>query len=148
MEQGRYVGNDDMPGNHMLLAITAFYAGLMGLWILYLGLTVVRLRRRYDVSTGHGRRSDLEQAVRAHGNACEYIPIALILMALGEGMGMPSWVVHLFGLTLVTGRLMHGWYFLNGARVLRVRVIGMLLTMGAIFVLAIGATIHGLLEMT
>ena len=131
----------------MPLAITAFYSGLMGIWILYLGFAVVRLRRRHDISTGDGGHRDLERAIRAHGNACEYIPIALILMGLGEGMGMPGWVVHLFGLTLVAGRLLHGWYFLTGARVLRVRVVGMMLTVGVIFVLALGAVFHGLTGM-
>ncbi len=128
----------------MSLPVTALFAGLMALWVLFLGFAVVRLRRRYDLSTGDGGRGDLECAIRAHGNACEYLPIALILMGLAEGLGMPVWLLVVFGLALVAGRLMHGWYFLNGARVLRARVIGMMLTVTVIAVLALGVVFHGL----
>lgn len=126
------------------MVVTAFYAGLMGLWLLLLGFQVVRVRRRHDVSTGDGGVRDLELAIRAHGNACEYIPIALILMALAESMAAPGWVLHLSGLMLVAGRLLHGGYFLAGARRLNFRVTGMLLTVGMIGALAFGVTFHAL----
>jgi uncharacterized membrane protein YecN with MAPEG domain len=128
----------------MPLPVTALYAGLMGLWILWLGFAVVRLRRRHDVSVGTGDVRELELAMRAHGNACEYIPVALILLGLAEGLGAPGWVIHLFGLMLVAGRVLHGGYFLAGARKLNVRVLGMLLTMGMIGALSFGVVFHGL----
>jgi len=129
------------------MTTTALYAGLMGLWMLYLGFAVIRLRRRHDVSTGDGGVKPLELAIRAHGNACEYIPIALILMALAESMGAPNWVLHVLGGMLVTGRFLHGGYFLAGARRLNVRVAGMLLTMGAIGALALGVIVHALSQL-
>ena len=92
----------------MSLPVTALYAGLMGLWLLALGFEVMRRRRRHDVSTGDGGVRELELAMRAHGNACEYVPVALILLGLAEGLGAPGWVLHLFGLMLVAGRLIHG----------------------------------------
>jgi uncharacterized membrane protein YecN with MAPEG domain len=126
------------------LTTTALYAGLMGLWLLYLGFAVIRLRRRHDVSTGDGAVKALELAIRAHGNACEYIPIALILMGLAESMGAPSSILHILGVMLVTGRLLHGAYFLSGAGRLNVRVAGMLLTIGVIGALALGIVFHAL----
>jgi len=128
------------------MTTTALYAGLMGLWMLYLGFAVIRLRRRHNVSTGDGGVKPLELAIRAHGNACEYIPIALILMALAESMGAPDWVLHVLGGLLVTGRLLHGGYFLAEARRLNVRVAGMLLTMGVIGALALGVIFHALTQ--
>jgi len=129
------------------MTVTALYAGLVGLWILFLGFAVMRLRRRHDVSTGDGGVRALELAIRAHGNACEYIPIALILMALAEGMGAPARVLQVLGLMLVAGRLLHGSYFLAGARSLNQRVAGMLLTIGMIGALAIGLIFHALARM-
>jgi len=128
----------------MSLPVTALYAGLMGLWLLGLGFAVVRQRRRHDVSVGDGGVRALELAMRAHGNACEYVPIALILLGLAEGMGAPGWALHGFGLMLVAGRALHGAYFLTGARVLKVRVLGMMLTLGMIGALALGLAFHAL----
>ena len=128
----------------MPLPVTALYAGLMGLWLLGLGFAVMRRRRHHDVSVGDGGVRELELAVRAHGNACEYVPVALILLGLSEGMGAPAWVLHVFGLMLVTGRLMHGAYFLSGARRLNVRIAGMLMTVAMIGALALGLVFHAL----
>ncbi len=89
----------------------------------------------------------LELAIRAHGNACEYVPVALILLGLSEGMGAPGWVLHILGLMLVAGRLLHGGYFLTGARRLNLRIAGMLLTVGMIGALALGLVFHALARM-
>jgi uncharacterized membrane protein YecN with MAPEG domain len=129
------------------MAITAFYAGLSGLWLLFLSAAVIRQRRRHDVSVGDGGVLALTHARSAHSNACENIPIALILMALAETMGMPGGILHLLGLTLLAGRVLHGWYFLTGATRLNVRIAGMLMTFGVIGVLAVGAVFHGLARM-
>jgi len=131
----------------MPLPVTALYAGLMGLWLLGLGFAVMRRRRRHDVSVGDGGVRDLELAMRAHGNACEYVPVALILLGLSEGMGAPGWVVHMFGLMLVAGRLLHGRYFLTGARRLNLRVAGMALTVGMIGAVALGLVFHALAQL-
>jgi uncharacterized membrane protein YecN with MAPEG domain len=128
----------------MSLPITALYAGLMGLWLLGLAYAVIRQRRRNDVSIGDGGVDALAQAVRAHGNACEYIPMALILLGLAEGMGASGGVLHGFGSLLVAGRLLHGGYFLAGARVLKARVVGMILTMVVIAGLSVRLLVYGL----
>ncbi len=99
----------------MPLPVTALYAGLMGLWPLGLGYVIVRRRRRHDVLVGDGGVRALELAMRAHGNACEYVPVALILLGLAEGLGAPGWVLLVFGSMLGGGRLLHGGYFLTGA---------------------------------
>jgi len=129
------------------MAVTGLYAGLMGLWLLFLGFQVMRVRRRHDVSTGDGGVRDLELAIRAHGNACEYVPIALILMALAESLGAPARILHILGLMLLAGRLLHGGYFLAGARQLNIRIAGMLLTVGMIGALALGVTFHALAKL-
>jgi uncharacterized membrane protein YecN with MAPEG domain len=128
----------------MALPVTALYAGLMGLWLLALAFAVMSERRRHDVSVGDAGVPSLQRAVRAHGNAVEYVPIALILLGLAEGMGMPGWLLHLAGLALTVGRGLHGWYFLAGATRLNVRVAGMLLTVAVIALLSVGLVFHAL----
>lgn len=128
----------------MSMPVTALYAGLMGLWMLLLSFEVMRRRRRHDVSVGDGGVPALEQAVRAHGNACENIPIALILMGLAESMGAPGRILHVLGAMLVLGRALHGWYFLTGAARLNIRIAGMLLTVGMIGALSLGVVFHAL----
>ncbi len=128
----------------MALPVTALYAGLMGLWLLGLSFAVIQRRRRHDVSVGDGGAEPLQLAIRAHGNACEYVPVALILLGLAEGLGAPGWVLHLFGLMLVAGRLIHGGYFLTGARRLNLRILGMMLTIGMIGAVALGLVFHAL----
>lgn len=126
------------------MIVTAFYAGLMGLWMLFLGFQVVRQRRRHDISTGDGGVRALELAIRAHGNACEYIPIALILIGAAESMGAPGWLLHSAGLTLSVGRVLHGVCFLAGGRPLNLRVAGMVMTVGVIGALAFGVILRAL----
>ena len=147
MVRRRYVGNEAEKGiAAMALPVTALYAGLMGLWLLVLAFAVMRERRRNDVSVGDAGVPALQRAIRAHGNAVEYVPVALILLGLAEGMGMPGWLLHLAGLALTAGRLLHGWYFLTGAARLNVRVAGMMLTVAVIALLSLGLVFHALAQ--
>ena len=131
----------------MILTVTAFYAGLMGLWVLVLSFEVMRRRRRHDVPLGTGGVPELERAVRAHGNATEYVPLSLILLGLAEGLGTSAWVLHLFGLMLLAGRVLHGGHFILGERWEQARSIGMLLTVSGIGALSVGLIIHSLIWM-
>ncbi|WP_376695044.1 MAPEG family protein [Wenzhouxiangella sp. EGI_FJ10305] len=98
----------------MSFSITIFYAGLLGLVFLGLALQVVRLRRSLQVGLGSGGHESLNLAVRAHANFAEYVPMSLIMLALVEaGTAAPAWVLHLLGLGLLAGRLMHGFVGLN-----------------------------------
>jgi uncharacterized membrane protein YecN with MAPEG domain len=89
--------------------VTAFYAALLGLLLIFLSNRVSRNRKRSSVSLGHGDDADLERAMRAQGNFIEYVPFGLILMLLLESEVTQSWALHLFGLMLLTGRLLHAY---------------------------------------
>ena len=93
----------------MPLAITALYAGLAGLLLLTLAWLVVRARWRYKVSLGVGTDPGMERAVRVHANFVEYVPLALLLMALAEANGAPAVALHAAGILLLTSRLLHAW---------------------------------------
>ncbi|MCK8336131.1 MAPEG family protein, partial [Erwinia amylovora] len=72
-------------------------------------LDVVRLRRQYHVSIGDGGMSDIQLAIRIHGNAVEKIPLALLLLVMMEMNGCHIWVLHLLGLFFFFGRLLHAY---------------------------------------
>ncbi|MFC7476547.1 MAPEG family protein [Dankookia sp. GCM10030260] len=111
----------------MPLPATARYAALLAALFLALSLRVVQLRYRYRVALGAPHRL-VERAVRAHGNWAEYVPFALVLLGLLEGMGLPSWGVHALGSALLAGRLLHAWGISREPEVLRFRSAGMALT--------------------
>ncbi|WP_318376799.1 MAPEG family protein [Enterobacter sp.] len=87
--------------------VSALYAVLSVLLLMKFSMDVVRLRMQYRVSLGDGGFSELQTAIRIHGNAVEYLPAALILLLFMEMNGAETWMVHFCGLLLVVGRLMH-----------------------------------------
>lgn len=129
----------------MDLHITALYAGLLTIWIFFLAARVGSARRKANVLLGDGGDKGVLIASRAHGNAVETVPLTLLLMALAEAMGAPAIALHLAGLGLLVGRLVHGYYFISGAEVLIYRMIGMMLTILVQLALAAGLIGHALL---
>ena len=61
-----------------LVPITALYASLCAILIVGLAFNVVGQRRENKVGIGDRDVESLALAIRSHGNAVEYIPIALI----------------------------------------------------------------------
>jgi len=113
--------------------VSVLYACICALILIRLSLNVVRLRRLHKVSLGDGRKEDLRRAIRAQGNATEYMPIALLLLFALELNQAPMWLVHLAGITFVVGRIMHA--FALPDMVMPRRVLGMQLTATAIVAL-------------
>ncbi len=85
------------------------YAALLGILLITLSWGVSKVRLREHVSLGAGEVSDLESAIRAHGNFIEYVPFALILLMLAESAVTPSWLLHALGGSLLAGRLLHAY---------------------------------------
>lgn len=114
--------------------ITALYASLCALWIVKLSLDVIRLRRQHRVMLGDGGHAGLQAAIRTQGNATEYIPIILILMIMLEWSGAFWWLIHLAGITLLTGRVIHASALRHGDG--KRRVLGMKFTFYLMMALA------------
>lgn len=87
--------------------ITAFYAGLLGLIGVYLGIRVSARRGGTKTMIGSGEDDVLARRIRAHGNFAEWIPLTLILLAVIEMIGAPPLAVHIFGIVVVVGRVLH-----------------------------------------
>lgn len=93
--------------------VSSLYAVLGALLLLRLSLNVVKLRMQYRVSHGDGGFYELQTAIRVHGNAIEYIPIALILLLFMEMNGAHVWMIHLCGIILLAGRVLHSYGLKN-----------------------------------
>ena len=114
--------------------ITALYASLCALLLVKLSLQVISLRRTHRISLGDGGNAELQAAIRTQGNATEYIPIILILMMLLEWAAAAWWIIHLAGIALLAGRIIHASALKTGN--VKQRVLGMKFTFFLIMVLA------------
>ncbi len=120
-----------------MITVTPLYAGLLALLFIALSLRVINARRELGVSVGDGGERLVIKRMRAQANCAEYAPLGIILLALAELQAMPVWSLHVLGLTLLGGRVLHAYGFGATPQVIWGRVGGMYLTFAAITVLAL-----------
>ena len=119
------------------LTITALYASLLTLVFLTLSINVIRLRFKLKVGLGDGGEKRLTQAIRAHGNFSEYVPLTLLLLASYELSGANTGFLHILGATLLIGRLLHVIGLSKSMGTSAQRAAGMISTFIVLFILAI-----------
>lgn len=121
----------------MTMHITALYAALLGLLFIVLSARVSKYRLRGHVSMGDGNVAELGQAIRAHGNFAEYVPLALILLGLLEAQGVSAGFLHALGVMLLLGRVAHAYGMSQPNAVHNARKIGIVLTWLAISITSV-----------
>ncbi len=121
----------------MSVPVTALYAGICGLVLLALAARVIRLRWALKVGIGDGGDRTLNRAIRVHGNAVEYVPIALVLLLVAELNHASPVLLHACGGALVAGRLLHAVGLSRSAGASWQRMAGTTATAIAIAVLAV-----------
>jgi hypothetical protein len=89
----------------MAVSITAAYAAILGLIIVALGINVTRHRVKLKVPLGDGGNPEMLRMIRLHGNAVEYIPLALVLMLAYEINGGWHAALHIIGVALIAARV-------------------------------------------
>ncbi len=120
--------------------ITALYACILASLLVVLAFQVIKQRRINHVAYSDGGVKALQIARSAQGNASDYIPITLILMALLEFNGsQPVWI-HLTGIIFVIGRVIHAISIIKES--FKGRVKGMQLTFLIIAALVVLNMIH------
>jgi uncharacterized membrane protein YecN with MAPEG domain len=91
------------------MIVTPLYAGILAIFFIVLSMRVINHRRGANIGLGDGGDAVMQRRIRGHGNFAEYVPLALLLIALLEiGGTTPFWLLHLLGLMLVIGRVLHG----------------------------------------
>jgi uncharacterized membrane protein YecN with MAPEG domain len=106
----------------------ALWAGLHLFLLLILSVLVTRQRRKHRVPMGDGGVPSLGQAIRAFGNATEYVPSALIGLAILALVAAPPLFIHLAGVVLFAGRALHAVSLSRSGEATMPRAIGALAT--------------------
>jgi uncharacterized membrane protein YecN with MAPEG domain len=87
--------------------ITLLFASLHALLLLALIAPISRHRHRHRIGLGSGGDPVLERKIRAHANFIEFVPMALLLLALLELGGLQAPWLWSFGAALLLARLLH-----------------------------------------
>ena len=117
----------------MSVAVTGLYAGILMVIFFVLSMRVINNRVRAQVNLLDGRDEALTRAMRAHGNFAEYVPFALLLMALAEIQGGSGLFMHVLGTVLIVCRLSHAYALTATTGQNPFRFIGFAGTFGVIF---------------
>ena len=112
--------------------VTPLYAALIAVLFIGLSFRTLTLRRKLQVGIGTGDNPALERAIAAHANCAEYAPLALLMVFFLEHLTGTGVTVHLLGAALVVGRAVHAYGVSQINEDLRLRVFGMVLTLGCL----------------
>jgi uncharacterized protein len=92
------------------ILVTSLYAALLAILCMVLAGRVGALRgKKKTISLGDGGDPELIAANRRHMNFVEYVPLALILMALAELNGGSKTMIHAFGAILLVARVINAF---------------------------------------
>jgi uncharacterized membrane protein YecN with MAPEG domain len=119
-----------------MLPITSLYAALLALLFVVVSVRTISARKHARISLGSGDNKVLERRIRIHGNFAEYIPFALILLALSELAEVTPLILHSAGIALLLGRILHVYALDRETQKLSYRILGMQLTLTTLMVLA------------
>lgn len=119
-----------------MLSITSLYAALLGLLLIALSMNVIRHRGANRVSLGDGGNKALLVAIRVQANFVEYVPMAVILLALCEFQGASPLFLHLSGALLFVARVMHAIGLGGSGIQMRMRQGGVVVTFALLIVMA------------
>jgi uncharacterized membrane protein YecN with MAPEG domain len=106
----------------------ALWAGLHVFLMLTLSLLVVRQRQKHKVALGDEGIPELARAIRAFGNASEYVPTALVAIAVLAVVDAPPLAIHVAGFVLFAGRVVHAVGLSNSGGASIPRALGIVAT--------------------
>lgn len=118
-------------------SIAALYIGINIILKLALAYRVIFMRRNMKTGMGDGGNTKLQRAIRAHANATEYMPLAMIgLLALMQ-TGTNPIIAHTLGASFTIGRCLHAYGLSTNGGISYGRFIGTVLSTLSMFVIAI-----------
>ena len=118
----------------MLLTIVPVFSAFFAVMFVLLSINVIRARRKHKVGIGTGRNKSVERAMRVHANFAEYVPFALLLIALLELNKANSALLIGLCSVLLVGRLVHAYGVSMENERFAYRVCGMLMTFAVILI--------------
>jgi uncharacterized membrane protein YecN with MAPEG domain len=125
------------------MIVTPLYAGLLTVLFILLGLRVIQVRQK-GIPLGDGGDPQMLRVIRGHANFAEYVPLALLLMAVLELSRTSVYLLHALGIALIASRLLHGYALSYAQRFRFGRVWGTTLTFVVLIVEAVLCVWKGL----
>ena len=108
--------------------ITLLTASILGLLLIFLSYKCVECRLRQRIALGDGGNDEMKRLARVQGNFTEYVPFALILIAVLEANNASPLLIYGMGTFLILGRILHAWGLSLRAEASVGRFLGTLLT--------------------
>jgi uncharacterized membrane protein YecN with MAPEG domain len=115
--------------------ITTIYAGLLGLLYLAASWYLILLKRLARRWQNDKPLRFYDRASHGRDHLADYVPFGVVMLALLEYDGMPSWWLNLLGVLLLSGNLVHVYAFVWFPGDRRAGMIGMVL-ISAMYALA------------
>ncbi len=120
-----------------MIPVTALFSAILFFLYYYLAKNVIKIRRNNKIAIGFAKNKELEQAIAAHSNFNQYVPLGLIMMACMELNKIHFSIIFLVGISFTFGRIIHAKSFLKKTMDLKQRVQGMKFTFWTMIVMAI-----------
>ncbi|MEN3791539.1 MAPEG family protein [Fulvimarina sp. MAC3] len=128
------------------LGAVAIYCGLNVAILFWISLAIGRIRIRHQILIGDGGNDHLAKAMRGHANAIEIMPMTLLALTLAALLGAWPWVIHVLGLSLTIGRVLHALHFTIAKAPLWQRMAGFGMSMAAMLGSAATACFMGIMS--
>lgn len=119
-----------------MIPVTALFSAILFFLYYYLAKNVIQIRRNNKIAIGFAKNKELEQAIAAHSNFNQYVPLGLIMMACMELNKIHFSIIFLVGISFTFGRIIHAKSFLKKTMDLKQRVQGMKFTFWTMIVMA------------
>jgi len=120
-----------------MIPVTALFSAVLFFLYFRLAKNVITIRRKSKIPLGFGKNKALEQAIAAHSNFNQYVPLALLMMACMELNKIHFSLIIVIGACFTFGRVVHAKSFLKQTLDLKQRVLGMKFTFYSMTAMAI-----------
>ena len=120
-----------------MIPVTALFSSILFFLFYYLAKNVIQIRRKNKIALGFAKNKELEQAIAAHSNFGQYVPLGLIMMACMELNKIHFSIIFIAGICFTYGRIIHAKSFLKKTMDLKQRVQGMKFTFWTMIAMAI-----------
>mgnify|MGYP005710502329 CR=1 FL=1 len=108
--------------------VTAFYAGLLATFYVYLSVIVIAQRKKKQIGIGDADDRHMQQVIRVHANFFEYVPFAVLLMLIAEINHTDHLWLHIAGVALIAARMLHAYGLRHSSGVSWQRAVGVVTT--------------------
>jgi uncharacterized membrane protein YecN with MAPEG domain len=102
-----------------MLPVTSIVAALAAVALVTMSIAVSLRRMKVGVRIGFGEDPLLMRRIRAQGNFTEYVPLALLILALAEYQGASTALLWTVAGLLIAGRCLHFAGIMTGSTSLR-----------------------------